>query len=133
MDDTVLETKRFVQQLERELADVERFSSDYTVPAVLELAGKLGALNRSAISLIEAAAHDREQLEARSKAGDLLANEARQRLMLELRDLNSRVEKGLDELAGNHAILSESLNIIGEVVAYLKRMRELLSEELWQK
>lgn len=133
MDENVLDTKRYQLEFERELADVERFSDQRAVPAVLELVGKLGALNRCGISLVEAAGRDAAVLGRRAGEGDARAQEALQRMMLELRDLNERVENGLEELANDHAVLSESLEITGEVVAYLQRMRELLSGELWKK
>lgn len=133
MDSSAYESRAVIADFDQQLSAIRRFSDDFAVPAVLELVGKLGGLNRIAINLVEACVRDINRLEQLGLGGDSGAQEESQRLMLELRDLNERLVVGLNDLEGDAAVLNESLKISTEVVAYLKRMRELLSQELWDR
>jgi hypothetical protein len=133
MDVNSIESRAVIAEFDQQLSALRQFSENYAVPSVLEMVGKLGAINRCAISLVEACVRDSERLEQQALSGDSSAQEESQRLMLELRDMNERVMVGLNDLENDTAVLSESLRITTEVVGYLKRMRELLSAQLWNQ
>jgi hypothetical protein len=120
-------------QFSAELDNMERFVENFTVPAVLELVGKLGGLNRQAVSLIEAVTCDLQRLQREQDSGDDGAREELQRLLMELRKLSEEVQVGLADLQQSQELLAESVRISGEVMAYLSRVRVMLNAELWEK
>jgi hypothetical protein len=128
-----VESRALLQEFSSELTSLEHFTENYTVPAVLELVGKLGGLNRRAVSLIEAVARDMERLKREQEAGDVAARDETQRLLMELRKLSEEVQQGLGELTESQQMLAESVRISGEVIGYLSHLREMLSQELWDK
>jgi hypothetical protein len=128
-----IESRDLLQEFSTELVSLQHFSENYTVPAVLELVGKLGGLNRRAVSLIEAVARDMERLKREQEAGDNNARDETQRLLMELRKLSEEVQQGLGELTNSQQMLAESVRISGEVIGYLSHLREMLSQELWDK
>lgn len=132
-NNTHIESRALLQDFSTELDALQQFSQNYTVPAVLELVGKLGGLNRNAVSLIEAVARDMERLKREQEAGDNTARDETQRLLMELRKLSEEVQQGLGELTESQQMLAESVRISGEVINYLSHLREMLSQELWDK
>jgi hypothetical protein len=128
-----VESRAMLQEFSSDLSSLQHFIENYTVPAVLELVGKLGGLNRGAVTLIEAVARDMERLHREQDAGDLTASDETQRLLMELRKLSEEVQQGLGELTESQQMLAESVRISGEVIGYLSHLREMLSDELWEK
>ncbi len=127
------DTHGLLGQFSTELSSVQQFVENYTVPAVLELVGKLGGLNRQAISLIENVACESQRLQREQANGDAAAGEELQRLLLELRKLSEEVQLGLGELQQSQDLLEESVRISGEVMDYLTKVREMMNRELWDK
>lgn len=128
-----IESRALLQEFSTELHSLQHFINNYTVPAVLELVGKLGGLNRGAVTLIEAVARDLEHLQRDHKAGDGTAAEELTRLLMDLRKLSEEVQQGLGELTESQVLLAESVRISGEVIGYLSHLREMMNQELWEK
>lgn len=127
------DTHALLGQFSSEMQNLQTFVENYTVPAVLELVGRLGTLNRQAVSLIEAVAADAQTLQGKVHDGDVGAGEEMQRLLLELRKLSEEVQLGLGELLQSQDLLEESVRISGEVIGYLSKVREMMNRELWEK
>ena len=125
-------THELLAQFSAEMNGLQNFTENYTVPAVLELVGKLGGLNRKAVTMIEAVACDVQRLQKEQENGSLAAGEELQRLLLELRKLSEEVQLDLGELLQSQDLLEESVRISGQVINYLAKVREMLNRELWE-
>ena len=133
MDESQPPAKQRLHEFMQQLDDVCRFESDELMPVVLEAVGKLGALNRAGVSLIESALIELVELRRRAEEGDVPAADELERLVLALREASERVEAATKQLKGQHELQRESLEMSEQMLEYIVSVRELLIQKLWAK
>ena len=113
------------------LDEIDDYETEVLTPVVLEMAGKLGALNRQAMHLVQTTINEGTELSRRVHAGEADAGEDLERLKLNLRETSDRVERAISKLQSTLTLVDGSINISCDILDYISQVRQLLTEGIW--
>jgi len=118
----------FIEKLD----EIDAYETEVLTPAVLEMAGKLGTLNRMAMHLVQTAITEGGELSRKAAAGEDGASEDLERLKLNLRETSERVERAINKLKSKLMLVDGSINISCDILDYISRIRKMLTENIWE-
>ena len=125
--ETLAKLNEFIAKLD----EIDDYETEVLTPVVLEMTGKLGALNRQAMHLVQTTITEGTELDNRVKAGEEGAGEDLERLKLNLRETSERVERAINKLKSKLTLVDGSINISCDILDYIGRVRQLLTEDIW--